>query len=598
MTIDVYKIGVSLAFQTNGQQVLSLLMRDLARVNTSTDLLNRNIKLVAGSLSLMGGAAVLKGLWSVIEASKDLNKELERTKQLGGDFAANIANTRSAAFATTLAVPTSFASENVRLSREIGVTIGKPEAADAILSEASKAGYVASHFTGEKQEDIIKNLARVADLRGQIYSQGSDGKEHVDPVKLMAELDAAAKALILGGGFIKSNDLLQFARQGGAAIKGQSPEAFYATGVEAAIAMGASKTGTAETGLFQQMIGGTMTKKIAEHMTEAGLLHDGDWTSGKSGGVVVKPGVAARFEPMMRDPVAWLTTGEGGAAMKQYAAKNGIDTMMAIFQLFGRQTVQRLVSEITTNAPQFARAREIYGNIPGYGAQYAELQKNSLDTNIIALSSAWKTLAEALGEAGTPAAIIILQDLSGAVRTISAGAAAHPEVAVWLLDVTGALGALAAVGGGITLVAAAIGPIAAGLATLADAATAIASAPAGLLLITGLIAKIGSDNESPESRAALDKLRRERGSGGMPSVDDGYGPDGRPLPQNQSFRRPPPANANGGSAMPIAVHVTNGRDLARGTASYMGHQADLPNTGPNRFDGRMGRAFPSNTVAA
>lgn len=67
--------------------------------------------------------------------------------------------------------------------------------------------------------------------------------------------------------------------------------------------------------------------------------------------------------------------------------------------------------------------------------------------------------------------------------------------------------------------------------------------------------------------------------------------------QNQSFHPRTPSN-NGGSAMPIAVHVTNGRDLARGTASYMGHQADLPNAGPNRFDGRMGRAFPSNTVAA
>ena len=147
--IDVYKIGVSLGFQTNGQQVLGLLLRDLGKVHASTDAIHRNIKLVTGALALMGGAAVLRGLWAVVEASRDLNKELERTKQLGGDFAANIANTRAAAFRTTGNVPTSTASENVRLSREIGVTIGKPEAADAMLPEASKAGYVISHFTGE-----------------------------------------------------------------------------------------------------------------------------------------------------------------------------------------------------------------------------------------------------------------------------------------------------------------------------------------------------------------------------------------------------------------------------------------------------------------
>ena len=590
--IDVYKIGVSLGFQTNGQQVLSLLLRDLGKVHASTEDIHRNLKLVTGALALMGGAAVLRGLWAVVEASRDLNKELERTKQLGGDFAANIANTRAAAFNATGSVPTSTASENVRLAREIGVTIGKPQAAEEMLTAASKAGYVISHFTGEKQEDIIKNLTRVADLRGQIYSQGADGKDHVDPVKLMAELDAAAKALILGGGFIKSNDLLMLSRQGSSISKSQTPESFYGAGVEAAIAMGAAKTGTAETGLFQQLIGGTMTKKVAEHMAEAGLLHDGDWTSGRSGGVVVKPSVAARFEPMMKDPVAWLTTGEGGAAMKQYAAKEGVSSIAAIFQLFGRQTVQRLVSEITSNAPQFARAREIYGAIPSVEGQYAELQKNSLDTNIVALSASWKTFMEALGEAGVPAAIVILQNLSGALHTMAMAAAENPNVAAWMMGIVGGFAALAAVGGGITLVAAAIGPIAAGLTTLATAATALASAPAGLLAIAGIIAKIGGNNETPAARGALDQLRRDRGNGLMPDVGDGL------TPQNQSFRRPAPANGNGGSATPISVHVVNGRDLARGTASYLGHQADLPNAGPSKFDGRMGRSYPSNTVAA
>lgn len=54
--------------------------------------------LVTGALVAFGGASIVKGIWSVIEGHRELNRELERTKQLGGEFAATVPQARAHAF--------------------------------------------------------------------------------------------------------------------------------------------------------------------------------------------------------------------------------------------------------------------------------------------------------------------------------------------------------------------------------------------------------------------------------------------------------------------------------------------------------------------
>jgi hypothetical protein len=543
-----YKIAVGIAMSSNGNGVLSELMKGLLGVHVSAKQLEEQLGRVRmaalGAFGVMAGVKAIEGIWKIVEASKELNLQLERTKQLGGDFAASLDATRRAAFATSYAVPTTTAADNVRLARELGTTIGHPGEALSILPDAAKAAAVVSHYTGENAEDIIKNLARVADARGQIYSAGADGQEHVDPARLTAELDAAAKALILGGGFLKSSDLLQAARQAGAAVKGQTPEAFYAAGVEAAIAMGASKLGTAETGLYQQFIGGTMTAKVAENLTSAGLLHLGEWHKGKGGGIVVNPSALKRLQPMMADPVEYLTSGDGAKAIADYAAKNGIDKMMAIFQMFGRQTVQRLVSEVTSNAPQFKRAREIYGNIPNVADQYSELQAHDLETNIKSLNAAWASFMQALGDAGVPAAITILHGLTDAIHFFTAAVEAHPKTAALLLDVAGALAVLGTVLSGLAVA----GAIRGGLSLLGGGGGVAAGAAAGggsvlaalrtggpaaaLAAALGWVAYQGSEAEKGGASAVTEanraSVRRAADAYGQ-TPSDGFDASGRPV---------------------------------------------------------------------
>lgn len=392
----------------------------------------------------------IEGIAHVINASKELNNELAKTKQLGGEFAKTIPAQRAAAFAASFAVPTMAPSEAVKMLRETGVTLNSPAEAMEILQAAAKTAYVISHFTGENAEDISKNLVRTADIRGQIYKTGPDGEKHLDPAALAVEMEAAAKGLILGGGFLKSNDLLQMVRQGGLAVKNMSVGALYGALVEAAVALGPSKTGTALTGLFQQFVGGTMRKNVAEHLSEAGYFKPGDWKSGKSGAVVMTPQAAARFKGAVDDPIAWLTTGEGAAFVNKYAAKEHLDVVAAIFQLFGRQTVQRFVNEVTTNAPQFARTRALYPTIPSVEEQYRLLQEYNYETNIEDIQKAWKGFMEALGDPGIKTAITILQLLTGALHEFTAAIEAHPDAARRILKVSAALATIIGVlaGGG------------------------------------------------------------------------------------------------------------------------------------------------------
>lgn len=623
--IDVFKVGVHIGMTTNSTQVLQAMLRELAAVHMSARNVEKSLgniaKVAIGVGAVFIGWEVTRGLWHAIEHNRELNKELEKTKQLGGAWAANIGITRAQAIATQGEVPTTTFSNNVRLAREIGMTLGHPDAALPMLSEAAKAAYVVSHATGEDQEAIMKNIMRTADSRGHIFKVGSDGKEHVDPTMLHEEIEAAAKALILGQGFIKSGDLLQMARMGGLATRGQSADVFYPTGVESAIMLGASKTGVAETGLIQQFIGGTMTKKIAEHLTEAGLLHAGEWHSGKSGGVVVNSGVAQRFAGVQSDPQAYFATGPGATAIKEYADKNHISNMMAILQLFGRQTTQRLVADFMGNAPQFDRAREIFGGIGNISGQYKELMGHDLDTNIIAISAAWKSFMEAFSDAGTPAVIHILQTLTGAIQWFARATAEHPEAAGRLIELAGGIAALTALGGGITVFMVAWSPFVGGIRLLVGMSGAIATVGTGLGAVAAGFAKIagplgtivgliglgaGSDAFIKHQQDEIEKNNPNGPMGHDPFTKQFWLGSPTAKPEKQSMDdwhptydrngNPNPMPGKQSMNAPIYVHVINVADIGRGVTGGLADGMSRPSSGPTFQDYRYDTPTPGFAI--
>jgi len=571
LLIDVFRVGVHLGMTSNGPQVIGLLIRELGLLHGSVDSLATkwtNMKpLIGGAVAAFAGIKALEGMWKIVEASKELNKQLEKTRQLGGEFADTLAATRATAFRTSLSVPTTTPADNVKVQRELGAQMQNPDAAASVLPLAQKTAYVISNFTGEKTEDIVKNLAKVAELRAQIFSVDASGKETVDPAKVMAEFNSAMKALLLTGGFLKSNDLVQIAKQAGVPAKTMTAEAFYADAAEMAVSQGASRTGTALTSMYQQLIGGTMQRKTAEEMQKFGMLNQGEWQAKRGGAIVVQEEARNRLQNQIGpDPIAYIT-----GPLNDLMTKQGLDQqgkLQAVFALFGRQTTQRLVAEALSSGPLFERARKMFGTIPGVDEQYKELQSKDLDTNIKSFTAAWQGLMQALGEQGIPLAITIMHKLTDALHAMTAWAVENPGAIHNIEMIAVALASLAAVGGslvvasfGIQLVGGALGflstitgltALGGGLATLGSgigklmlAGEGIAVLASRLSLLGGAIAgiygilKLGSDNETPENRKRLEDLNKERRRPtplDRMEPQDGFDVEGHPVARPQSFR--------------------------------------------------------------
>jgi hypothetical protein len=394
--------------------------------------------------------------------------------------------------------------------------------------------------------------------------------------------------------------------------------------------MGGSKYGTASMGLYQQIVGGTMTKKVAEHLTEAGFMTRDEWTSGKSGGVVVSPKVAARNEELMTDPVAWLETGKGHDFITRFAAQNNETALMAIMQLFGRQTTQRLVTDVTTNKPQYDRARAMYPEIADGQKGYAELQANDFETNTTALSASFKTFMEALGDAGIPTAIGILHSLTDGIHFFTDVVVAHPTIATILMDFAGGLAAITALSGTILVVTTALGPFAAGIRLVVGALSAaeVATAATGATALAGGIGAIASaivaavsliaaplaivagwyelTKNLPPLQAPKPGGFREQHGGDVPGMvpQDGFGVDGRPVSpptkgedagpiRRQSYHLP----ADQTPRM-IQVHTDvniDGRKVGRIVSEHQADMASRPTRGPNGFDPTLTPSHPSDT---
>ena len=627
--IDAYRIGVSIALSSNGDQVLGSLMRHLLGIHGAADIAEKKMKglkiAALGAVGAVAGFSALKGIWDVIKASKELNEELERTKQLGGEFAGTVANARLAAFRTADQVRTNTPAENVRVQRELGTQLQNPQAAIDILPLAQKVAYVVSHYTGENQEDIVKNLVKTADIRAQIFTKGADGKEHVDPAKVMSEFEAAAKGLIVAGNYLKSNDLVQMARQAGVPAKSMTQEAFYANLVEMAVSQGASRTGTAVTSLFSQLVGGTMPVHTAVEMTRMGLMTKAQWHS-DHGHIVIDKEATDKFSGALKDPIKWITD-----VLDPLLTKQGMDTqqkLAEVFKLFGRQTTQRLVAEALSSEPQFARVRSMVGNVPNVGAQYAMLQNEDLETNIKSLDVAWTGFMQALGEQGVPMAISILHGVTDGIHEFTGVLVATPAAGRLFLELSAGVAGLLTVSGGLTASSIALRGLTGELGALGPAASSFAAGGSGALGIGGLIGLLGRlslvvaafaaggaigdflsktfDHSGADAHPVLDPIIKwanrvtgADGSGGLPQVATKFLPKPQmfvpfaqpaqhmpAIPTQQSFAPPPPplpANSN----QPVPVIVTNPADIAKGTIAHIAKQASRPQAGSTGPDYRI-----------
>lgn len=497
--IDVFRVGVHLGMTSNAPQMLGLIAKHFAHINAGAKELEKSFGKVAlavgGVVSVMAGLGLIKGVSHAIEASRELNRELDRTAQLGGKLKIDPSAVKARAFAVAEQVRTLDPAMAVKMERELAGQLGSHEKVFAVLPFAAKLAWNLQEFTGADSESAVRDAVKVADLRGNIFSNGASGEEEVDPKKLIAEMDAMARGVKASGGMLKPADYLAFAKQSGLAGKSMDPTAFYGWATEAMVAMGASRAGTAMSSLFQQFQGGTAPLHAWRAFEKLGIMKEGrDFIVEKGGHVTNTEAGRDRMHlsDMKKNEFTWINDTLIPMLEKAGVAKD--DVLTKLTELLGRQTTQRLVGEAFQNKVQFARTADLFQNAEDVGDSSKMLHDKDYETNMREMQEAWKGFTQALGDAGIPAAIGVLHSLTDGIHWMTQTVIAHPEAARLMLEYTTALGGLMVVGGGLAVATVALSPFLAvfrGLLFVLGGCGAASSAMRGLGSALGwLVSKV------------------------------------------------------------------------------------------------------------
>jgi hypothetical protein len=482
--IDIFRIGIHIGMTTNAGEVLSTMLRHLVGVNARVEELNRNLGRMRGlAVSAVGAFAGFEGLKfikDIVDSSKELNKQLEQTKNMGGDFAATIPQQYRRAFEISREVPTSVPHENVKQFREVGSQLDNITDAmsERVAPFMAKLSYLIGNLGREDSDKATQNIVKAIENVGGTTSTGPDGQKHFDVNKLLEYLNLAYKAINISGGLFTSADLLAMSKTAGVAGRMEDPRAFFLEQMEMAISMGASRTGTAQTSLLNQLIGGTMPVHTAHDMQRVGMLRPGEWRS-DHGHIVLSNEARERFAQVARDPLRWVR--EQFVPMLEKLGMNEMQILQEIFKVFGRQTTQRYIAEGMQNAPQQERALRLSQQMPGVAEAYQELHEHDLTTNEKELAAAWQGLREALGSPeAIQAEISVLHALTDAIHALTYTVTHHTVAATRILELSAALSALVAVGG-------TLGVITFALRGFASAASLFAGGAAisGITALTG-----------------------------------------------------------------------------------------------------------------
>lgn len=651
--IDVFRIGVHLGMTSNAAQMLGQIMRHLTGVQGSINHINQNLGkmalLAGGAVAAFAGFEALKGLWHLVEASKELNHELTKL-QIGArltDAQTNAA--KSLAFKTSINVAGTGVAENVKQQRELFGVFGNMETAQKLLPEVAMGSRAVSKYV-DKDTDLAQIAIRALELRGHIT------KDHkVDPVEFSKEFDSMVRSIVASEGLVDPQKLFAFIKQAGPAARNMSSDTMWGMAPAVMNALGSERAGTATMSFFTQFAGGVVAgERVASAMEKAGMLTHGKWHTKRGGKVTFDKDAVPDMAGFMDHPFTWLH--DHMEAMKNMKGKDGkplydmVSFMQAMFQIPSRATTARLMNDLDANWPVILNEEKRYKRMPGIQTIFNEQNQKDLTVNLDNLHKAWITFAAALGEQGVPSAIAILTKLKDALNYLTQIVIAHPYAAKQILEISAALSAVLAVGGtaavaitGIKGITAALrglialfGAGAAGGAGAAAAGGAGATAGAGGAAgagggLGGTIAKFGVAGLGVADAYLFYKSVKEKGleatmndisygithpnvsgKAGHPGSDnkgtlDPWGPGGvyRSGPNLDSHKvQLPPEQvqsladriASGLKSMfagqTLNVNMVNARDLANGVSNHQADQINRPASGSATPDLKMNPFMP------
>lgn len=490
---EAYKVAVRLSLINNVTSGLVSLASQFQALNKhigaaqggitalERQLLNlKRMGLIGGAMTAVGGFG-LSLFAAPLEEAKKFQTEVAKFSALGfGDKTTE----EAVKFAKGMNIMGMSARESMAMLREATVITGDlHHAMEASPFLAKMKSAVTSYMGGEhgaQSERMTMDLLKTAELRGALK----------DPETFKRVVDFATKAYIASGGLVKPSDLLGAIKTGGVAAKSLSDEAFFFQSLHTMQEMGGQRFGTSLMSAYQNLAQGRGSLRQAKVLEEMGLLDPKMIEYTKIGTIKqVKPGA-------LKDSFTFL------ASQFDYFEKNirpqleGMSREKAlekIGSLSSNRTTANLFSTFFLEGNNIKKTVEMARKAMGVDALY-ELQAGTLQQRQNDLHAKWRDVLNELGTTILPIAIKGVTWLTDALKGAIAFTREFPLLTKGIVIAFGALSAVVAVGGVLTLATTgfrALGLALGGLsgALGAGSASGAAGAAAGA---GGLIGKIGS----------------------------------------------------------------------------------------------------------
>ena len=473
---SVYDIAVKLHVASNHKEVLGSLLGMLGTTDAAVKRLVTSLGGMKGVLAGVGGALAFAGgvkAAAILIAHGDTLLHQQSLMMQAGMDQADIARATGQAWKTSQEAMGSNIADNMKSLRELrGVFGDHIEVPMAHLTELTRAQQViAALLPHHNADEDVFNMAKALEMKGV-----SMDPEHFD--KLLNEM---VKASIAMGGKINGGDFMSAMKFGRTAALGWDDKFMGSIlptlmqefkGGGGLGASGAMGPGNALMSAFQEVVGGTMSNKVAAELHKMGLLDMRKVIKTKTGNIKgVGPGGVEGSAEFEANPYQWVQD-VLVPALKAHGVITDDAMRQEISHLFGVRTAQQIISMFATQQQRFQKDAVIIA-----GAKPIDEAKKISDatdpTQIMKnFTQAWTNLLTALGEPLARAAIPVMQDLTAGLNAVSRAARDYPEIGTALE----AIGLGIAAWGGLAAVLKAATAVR-GLFALLKGAQAVASVP-------------------------------------------------------------------------------------------------------------------------
>lgn len=624
---EAYKIAVKISLTNNVSSGLVVmagqfktLHKDVSSVNAGLATMESRLASIK-RLGLVGGAMAGVG-FGALALMRVPYEDAKRLEQAKTDFSTlNLSafqNSEAYAKAASMShkILGTNITDNLKGIHDLHTAFGDLEHAIKTADDFAKFSFIAKvKNDGKPVEGLVYNAAKALEHRG--------GKVMNDDAAFRSELDLMERVYLGSRGKVNPSEFFHASQTGKLSYTLMDKEELYGPFAAFMQTKTGATAGTANMTLMSSLVGGHLDNKAKGFLSDLGLWQEG--VSKKR--VAMMAEITNGLTSEERKSMGFLTPSSGGlkdefidlvvhrpsklaqevlapAIRKKYGLDlpdEAVATM--VMQHFNRNTSGEL-GEYIVNALKFKKDAAIFKNSMGIGAAYENYLKSPEGAEVAA-AEGWKNLMTVIGSVYLPKVTSGLLAFAKGLSDIGGWMERHEKLTDVLVLGFGGLAGAMAIGGTIKLVTAGFQALGLALAFpgvggvggavgIRAVAAAIAGGGAGTL-VGGLIVlggvvwglsealkAVGSGpmpGRDPKDHVGMKFVQTGRGNVGMwvPDSDDPHA--------GQRFIKT--GRGAGGQWINNKIVLPDGRVLASVVTEAQTREAQLPQSGISRFDGRM-----------